>query len=55
MPEEQRATSYPFRMPPELKSYIQQQAKQNDRTLHGELVNRLRRTIKQDREQGAQA
>ncbi|WP_257293668.1 Arc family DNA-binding protein [Endozoicomonas sp. YOMI1] len=40
--------SYPVRFPEEVRTYLEQQAEKNLRSLHSEILTRITRTIEQD-------
>ena len=42
---------YPVRMPPELREQLTNEARRTDRSLHGEIVHRLRESFKQTDQQ----
>jgi hypothetical protein len=41
------ATPYPLRMTEEMRRDLAQQAEQNERSLHGEIIQRLKESLRQ--------
>ena len=41
-------TPYPVRMPDDVKSWLRKQAKENNRSMHGELITVLQNAKKQN-------